>query len=595
MHHVNIVVKCEIWNETDIHNATRAIDQIMEQGQQENFLSPHLMEVIVSDKYVDEWIAIAGRWNLHSVLSKEAEYISGGKLCFNKDTHHPKYIILFHPSVFSDADYADHFYRFMLSIVAQDHLPNELKLEHEYRFETPVPELAKVFFSGFFDAFYANIRLKIEGRENMAPPIAPKNLLASFKRKVKRLHWQHQADLDFEACVMGYYAILLRLLTQVVDTSFYQVDYVEFDDFETVIRDFLSGIYAEAFKIIKGEPYSLQFLEQTIVECSKLCFFTITLTPHNIHVSDTPKRLFNDLVDTHQRIVAFVDVLGFSEMIKKVDRYNNIIILKDLKSALDGAIEQMLKISTPSDEEVEIKLFSDCLCLSAAYFDNDTDLAYQFSRLMLGLKTYQFLMLQKGYLVRGGVAIGSYYSDPNMIFSGALVEAVGFEKNCHTRPDGSTKSKKRSPRILISPKIVEKLEQSTIHKVMTHYYNNSLLVDKEDDEIFVNPLFDLTSSQFVYDIAFDQLEPLKTISPELYETAKKNIQNLKSTLSDGAGQSIFNEITRQLDLQIEQEQSNAGVVAKYEWTKSFIDWIRTGMVHHPFVVRQVVFRNVGHW
>jgi hypothetical protein len=158
----------------------------------------------------------------------------------------------------------------MLLIAAQDHLPHELKIEHEYRFETPVSESAKVLFSGFFDAFYANIRLKIEGRENMAPPIVPKNLLAPFKRKVKRLHWQHQADLDFEACVMGYYAILLRMLTQVVDTSFYQVDYAEFEDFETVIRYFLSGMSAEAFKIIKGEAYSLQFLEQTIVECSKL-------------------------------------------------------------------------------------------------------------------------------------------------------------------------------------------------------------------------------------------------------------------------------------------------------------------------------------
>ncbi len=162
-------------------------------------------------------------------------------------------------------------------------------------------------------------------------------------------------------------------------------------------------------------------------------------------------------------------------------------------------------------------------------------------------------------------------------------------------PTAPPKSKKRSPRILISPKIVEKLEQSTIHKIMTHYYNNSLLVDKEDDEIFVNPLFDLTSSQLVYDIAFDQLEPLKITSPELYETVKKNIQSLKSKLSDGADEFNCNEITRQLDLQIEQVQDNVGVAAKYEWTKSFIDWVRTGMVHGPFIVRGVSFKNVGQW
>jgi hypothetical protein len=571
---------------------TEAIDRIMEKGQQEEFLSPHLTEIIVSDHYTEEWEDIAGRWNLHSHISNEAEYVSSGKLCYNKDLEWPKYIILFHPAVFADGGYADHFYRFMLSIVAKDHLPEELMNCVEYRMDTPFPELIKVFFAGLFDTYYSNIRLDIEGRNETPPPISPKDLLAPFKRRVKQLHWKHQADLDFEACVMGYYRLLLRLLTQIVEASFYKLDLSEFGEFREALSIFLSSLYGESANIIRGEPYSLNFLDQTLIECSRLCFFKITMSPYDIRVADTPKKLFPDLVDTHQRIVAFVDMLGFSEAIRKVDGDNNIVILKELKEALDTAMEEMRKVTKPGDEEVEIRLFSDCLCLSAAYFDNGSDFAYQFSRMMLGLKAYQFFMLKKGYLVRGGVATGSYYSDPNMIFSGALVEAVNFEKYCSTKSGGTAAAGKRSPRILISPKILGKLGQSTIHKVMMPYFRNSLVTDSDDGEIFINPLLDVSNSRLIYDIAAEQLKSLENSAPNLYAATLKNIELLKSRLGNEAEGSVLSMIDSQLNLELEKAWENSGVSAKYEWTKGFVSWQRSGMKPGIFSTFAISFSKV---
>jgi hypothetical protein len=589
MHNVKIIVRCAAWSDEDTQTVTAAIHKILEKGEQEGFLSPHLSEIIVSDTYLEDWKQIAERWNLHSKLSEEAEYVSVGKLCFNKQNDDPKYILLFHPTVFGDAGYVDQFYTFMLSILAEDSLPAELESLHEYRFQTPPKELAKVFFSGIFQTWYSYSRMQSEGRQKQAPPISPRNLVAPFKRKVKRLHWQHQADLNFEVCVMTFFAILLRLLTQAMEASFYNVDYREYGEFQEPIGQFVIRFHDEALKILKGEDYSLDFLQQSIIDISQLCFFKITENPYDIKVADTPKNLFRDLIDTHQRIVAFVDILGFSELIKQYDENGNVVLLRDLKEALDTSIEEMQKLTTRDEEEVEVKLFSDCLCLSAAWFDNDYDFAYQFSRLMLGIKTYQLRMLLKGYLVRGGISMGSYYSDNNMIFSGALVEAANFEKYCTTQPNPTGRSGVRSPRILVSPRILTKLTGSTIHKTMAYYYKASLVKDNADGEIFLNPLLDTDISKAIYN---DALESLKTRSPELYEASRKAVEVINTALSKKASDSIYDEIIGVLGKNIEQTSDNVGVAEKYRWTRAFIDWVRTGCATDQFTLQHIPFKSV---
>jgi len=123
------------------------------------------------------------------------------------------------------------------------------------------------------------------------------------------------------------------------------------------------------------------------------------------------------------KIVAFVDILGFADLIKQYDGEGNRKILIELKEAVDSATKLIKPISSESDsllfhwkECTEIKLFSDCLCLSAPLNYKGYDLIEQLEFFYKYLIGYQQILMSKNYFSRGGITIGSYYSDDKIIF-----------------------------------------------------------------------------------------------------------------------------------------------------------------------------------
>lgn len=157
------------------------------------------------------------------------------------------------------------------------------------------------------------------------------------------------------------------------------------------------------------------------------------------------------------RIVAFIDILGFANLVKEFDNGGDHQIVQDLKSALDSAIWMV----TPTDKDkknpilfhwkecVEIKLFSDCLCMSAPLEYKGYSFIEQFKFFYKYLIAYQLILMEKNYFSRGGITIGSYYSDENMIFSGGLVDAYSLEAKIA-----------KHPRIVVGNKILEVLDDA---------------------------------------------------------------------------------------------------------------------------------------
>src|SRR5207253_2089639 len=96
-----------------------------------------------------------------------------------------------------------------------------------------------------------------------------------------------------------------------------------------------------------------------------------------------------------------------------------------LEIAVKSSIENMTdpKSKTDLKEYLEYRMFSDCICLSLPYIEFGNDFHIQFHSLSGIARTYQLIMLQKGFFVRGGISIGSFFADKNMIFSGGLVKA----------------------------------------------------------------------------------------------------------------------------------------------------------------------------
>ena len=133
------------------------------------------------------------------------------------------------------------------------------------------------------------------------------------------------------------------------------------------------------------------------------------------------------MIKTETYFVAYIDILGFSEFIRKYDSGLLPNVLTDLKYALDNAIgflKNNREQSTNWKENLKVHLFSDCLCAALPINLNYNDTFHNFVFFSLYISSYMNILLEKGFFARGGISIGSFYSDDIMIFSGALVDSV---------------------------------------------------------------------------------------------------------------------------------------------------------------------------
>lgn len=269
------------------------------------------------------------------------------------------------------------------------------------------------------------------------------------------------------------------------------------------------------------------------------------------------------MIRTEERIVAFVDILGFSNLIKEYDKEHKDEVLNNLHDAVHSSV-QILQHSFPATNDIsrqwdvkkylEVKLFSDCLCISTPVQHESLNFYYHFRFFYMYLATYQVVLMEKGYFVRGGMTIGSYYSDDLMIFSGGLVEAYELE---HTHAN--------TPRILVAEKVLEPLKpfMSTENSVAI---NRMIAIDKADNRPFINP--------FNY---------LRVTAPDADKMAQEfinriGIPGIMDTFED-AERNAMENLIKKVEAKISAEKAkNTGitkVLSKYEWLEDLIQYCKT--------------------
>lgn len=269
------------------------------------------------------------------------------------------------------------------------------------------------------------------------------------------------------------------------------------------------------------------------------------------------------MIQTEERIVAFVDILGFASLIKEYDKEHKHEILTDLHNAVHSSV-QVLQHSFSAANDIsrqwdvkkylEVKLFSDCLCISTPVQHESLNFYYHFRFFYMYLATYQVVLMEKGYFVRGGMTIGSYYSDDLMIFSGGLVDAYELEhKYANT------------PRVLVDDKVLAPLKafMTTENSVAI---NRMIAIDKTDERAFVNP--------FNY---------LRVTAPDADKMAQEFIERIGipgiiDTFEE-ADHKAMGELIIKVEAKIEVEKlKNAGntkVLSKYEWLEDLIHYCKT--------------------
>lgn len=144
-----------------------------------------------------------------------------------------------------------------------------------------------------------------------------------------------------------------------------------------------------------------------------------------------------------KRLTAFIDILGFSQMVQEIDiqdsngeeKFNSILtLLKELKSC---------EKPEAANEEIEITAFSDSIVISV---ENNPKALFS---IYWNVAWLQSSLMKSGYLCRGGVAFGELYHKDGIIFGKGLIEAYKIETSLAVYP-----------RIVVSDEIQEKTKGS---------------------------------------------------------------------------------------------------------------------------------------
>ncbi len=162
-------------------------------------------------------------------------------------------------------------------------------------------------------------------------------------------------------------------------------------------------------------------------------------------------------VELKQHYVAFLDVLGFKEMVQSDMIGNNHQYLSKLFRCHQSAAKIF-----QDDPNCLITQFSDSIVVSKPYD------AESFMWFATRVAEYQRLLLDEELLCRGGIAVDKHFSNGSFTFSAGLIEAYRVESRTA-----------RYPRVVISPEVMELIYP---RKILLP----SFLVEEDDGLLFVD-------------------------------------------------------------------------------------------------------------
>ena len=143
-----------------------------------------------------------------------------------------------------------------------------------------------------------------------------------------------------------------------------------------------------------------------------------------------------------QRIVCFIDILGFSNRIKHTAKETTEAaqLLDDTCDALDllNTYQQIMWYKTDI-ENIKVTQFSDSIVITFPWKENDDSLY----RGLKAIRYIQTTMLKLyGVLLRGGIVLGNIIHTDKLLLGPAMVSAYELESKCAV-----------SPRIVVDPKV----------------------------------------------------------------------------------------------------------------------------------------------
>ncbi|WP_276353736.1 hypothetical protein [Cohnella caldifontis] len=212
-------------------------------------------------------------------------------------------------------------------------------------------------------------------------------------------------------------------------------------------------------------------------------------------------------------IVGFFDILGFRELTQMAERdFNQALgIIRDIEGLFQNIRSEYSELI---ESGLDIKMFSDNVCLSFPYDSSDSNLSANLYSLIEILADIQINMVFRGFPIRGGIALGMHYASENIIFSTGLVRAYETESKIAI-----------VPRIVCHPTLTDVLSQ---HTRKNSNDEDVLLIEYLDRDVdnfhFINYLVRQAESYDWEDEFFGMLEQHKEV---ITKNAREHQGNIK--------------------------------------------------------------------
>jgi hypothetical protein len=209
-------------------------------------------------------------------------------------------------------------------------------------------------------------------------------------------------------------------------------------------------------------------------------------------------------------VVAFVDILGYQEIIREAHRMGTAQqLLIRLHEGLSEASRYMneldengepyiSKASWPYKARFKIRTFTDNIVIGYPIRDDaESELAAAFSK----LADFQLIMANHGFFVRGAIAIGDLYIDDLTVFGQGLIDSY----------DGESKHA-RDPRVVLTKSAKEAVMQHVgYYSVSSHSPHAWYLYKDADGQFFLNYLSSILIAEEEHGPFFEMLEKHKTV------------------------------------------------------------------------------------
>lgn len=220
--------------------------------------------------------------------------------------------------------------------------------------------------------------------------------------------------------------------------------------------------------------------------------------------------------EIHKSIIAFVDILGFKELVRNAktegksqelftDFHEVLSIWFNRIENFHKEIFEMPYIGSKKDR-YKIRIFTDCVLIGCPISKsgcnyNFIEGCYEFFDILSTLYLFQSEMVNQGYFVRGAIAVDELYMDDVIIYGNGVTEAYEAESK-HAK----------YPRIILTESAKDmfmEIDKSFTRQGHKNYLNPYLNRDS-DGQLFLNYLESIKIGESDYEFV-NELEKHKQI------------------------------------------------------------------------------------